>query len=84
MDDDRAREVAIDHLAAGKDSVSTQDAVESAMIEQAEIKKGIDQRGMGKIYVAKGAPCQVGCNDLFLGEFQVLEFAVCKREINHA
>jgi hypothetical protein len=53
-----------------KDSVSTQNAVESAMIEQAEIKKGIDQRGMGKIYVAKGAPCQVGCNISFLGSFK--------------
>ena len=84
MDDDRAREVAIDHLAAGKDSISTQNAVEGTPIEQAEIKKRVDQRGMGKIYVAKGAPRQVGGDDLFLGEFQVLEFAVCKREINHA
>ena len=52
--------IAVDHLAACKDRITTGYIIESAIFKKAKVKKARHEIAVGEIYVSKGTPSHVG------------------------
>lgn len=67
VDDDGSGKITIYHFAARKYCITAEDIVEGAVLEQTKIEEGVQQCCVGKIYIAEGTPCKIGCDQFLLG-----------------
>jgi hypothetical protein len=60
MHDHAASKIAVDHLAARKNTVAGDNPVEFAFFKKTEVEKTVYQSDLGKIYTSKSTPCHIG------------------------